>query len=455
MFNKKTIKDVLRLSLPAVGEMILYMLIWVLDTMMVGKHGGQISVTAVGLSSEIIYTFINIVVAMGLSVGITSLVARKIGANEKHKAEEYASLGIACTIVIAFLISLTFFVFSESILKLARADSQVAYIGAKYMRICSIGAFFNMVQSSFNAVLRGFGNTKTPLKISFVVNVVNISLDYILIFGRFGLPELGVRGAAIATTTANACGLLLVVKYVFANDEIKPRIKYIKNYSIKRFRELINLSIPSSLQEGAFSISRLINVFMIMLLGNAAFSANQITTTIESLSYMPGWGFAVAATTLVGQKIGAKDYKKAKEYMNICLFFGTAIMALIAIMFFVFPKELITLFIKENEKQVILLGASCLVVAALEQIPIAISMIIGGGLKGSGDTKSPFIVSVISNWLFRLPLMYYFIYLNRKPVVYVWRITAIQWLIDAALLLMVYKRRIKEWNQEGMNITKK
>ncbi|WDV47250.1 MATE family efflux transporter [Clostridiaceae bacterium M8S5] len=445
MFNKNNIREVLKLSLPAVGEMILYMLIWVFDTMMVGNYGGKVSVTAVGLTSEIIYTFINILIAMGISVGITSLVARELGAKNKQKAEEYASLGFVCTIAIALIVSLIFFIFPSQILTMAKAKGKVLFYGARYMRICSIGTFFNMAQTSINAVLRGSGNTKTPLKISIVVNVVNITLDWVLIYGKFGLPELGVSGAAIATTTANICGMALALSYTMKSGYIKPKLKYIKNYSVKRLKGLINLSIPSALQEGAFSISRLINIFMIMLLGDASFSANQITTTIESLSYMPGWGFAVAATTLVGNKVGAKDYKKAREYMNICLLFGTGIMALLAVVFLLFPNQLIALFIKDSETQTISLGASCLVIASIEQIPIAISMIIGGGLKGSGDTKSPFIVSVISNWAFRLPMMYYFIYVNRKPVTYAWRIAAVQWFIDAILLLIIYKRRTNEW----------
>lgn len=446
MFNKDNIKTVLRLSLPAVGEMILYMLIWVFDTMMVGKYGGKISVSAVGLSSEVIYTFINILVAMGVGIGITSLVARNIGANQPKKAGEYATVGILVTFVIALVVSIVFFVFPQKILVLAQAKGEVITIGSKYMKIVAIGAFFNMMQTTYNAILRGSGNTKTPLGISVIVNVINIGLDYILIFGKLSIPSLGVGGAAIATTTASLCGFLLSCTYTHKSGYIKPDIKYIKNFKVKTLKNLTNLSVPSALQEGAFSISRLINIAMIMLLGEIAFSANQITTTIESLSYMPGWGFAVAATTLVGNQIGAKQFKKAKEYMNVCLLFGVGVMGIIAVLFALFPKILIAAFIKEGERQVIKLGASCLVIAALEQIPIAISMIIGGGLKGSGDTKSPFIVSVISNWCFRLPLMYYFIYINRKPVTYVWGITVVQWTIDALLLMLIYKKRMRKWD---------
>lgn len=440
MLNKNTINDVIKLALPAVGEMILYMLIWVLDTMMVGKYGGKLTVTAVGLSSEIIYTFINILIVIGISVGATSLVARRVGAKRYEEAEEYATISLIVTIFISLTLSSIFFLFSKDILTLAKADKKVLLIGSRYMRICSIGIFFNMITSTLNGVLRGYGNTKTPLLASVIVNIINIGLDWLLIFGNLGLPELGVNGAAFATSIANISGFTFIVIYTYKKAKIKPRIKYIKQFRIKKLKELLALSIPSGLQEGAFSVGRLINAVMIMSLGSIAFSANQITTTIESLSFMPGWGFAVAATTLVGQKVGEKDYKKAREYANTSMFLGASIMAICGLLFLIFPNFLISLFIKESETEVIRLGALCVMIASVEQIPMAVSMIIGGSLKGAGDTKSPFMVSVISNWFIRLPLIYYFIFIKRVSVIYVWWITAVQWLFDALLVYIIFKK---------------
>lgn len=444
MITKHAIKDVLKLALPAVGEMILYMLIWVFDTMMVGQYGGNVTVTAVGLSSEIIYTFVNILIATCIAIGTTSLVARRVGAKKFTQAEEYATLGYISSVIIALILSLIFFIFAEPILKFAKADNTILPLGVTYIKICSIGIFFSMQSSVLNAILRGYGNTKTPLYVSVVVNIINIGLDYVLIFGRLGLPELGVAGAAIATTTANICGFLFVSIYIKNKSKIKPRIKYMKKINKHYLRELLLLSIPSGLQEGAFSICRLINTVMIMVLGNIAFSANQITTTIESLSFMPGWGFAIAATTLVGQKIGEKDYKKAREYANTCIFLGAAVMAVCSLLFLLFPNLLIRMFIKGNETEVIKLGALCVMIASVEQIPMAVSMIVGGILKGVGDTKSPFIVAVTSNWVIRLPLMYYFIYVLQVSVTYVWWITAVQWLFDGVVIFIIYKKKFRK-----------
>lgn len=449
MFTKNTIKDVLSLALPAVGEMTLYMMIWVLDTMMVGKYGGKIAVSAVGLSSELLYTFINIFISVGIAVGITSLVARKYGAKKYDSAEEYASIGIFIGAIISLFISVIMFVFSKNILTIAQAKDDVINLGVTYMRIISFGLFFNMLTSMLNGVLRGYGNTKIPLLISFLINVVNLSLDWILIFGRFGFPELGVKGAAIATSIAQIVGFIFAAVYTFKKSKIKIRSKYITALNTTKLSSLLKLSIPSAMQEGAFSLSRLLSSFIIMHIGATAFAANQITTTIESISFMPGWGFGVAATTLVGHKVGEKNYDKAKEYAFACTFLGALFMAICALFFLLCPEFLIKLFIDTTEKEVIHLGALCLMVASIEQIPMAISLVLSGALKGAGNTQTPFKISFISSWFIRLPLMFYFVYVLKVSVVYVWWITGVQWIFEGVTMFIMFKRKFKH-EKEGI-----
>lgn len=445
MFTKNTIKDVLSLALPAVGEMTLYMMIWVLDTMMVGKYGGKIAVSAVGLSSELLYTFINIFISVGIAVGITSLVARKYGAKKYDSAEEYASIGIFIGAIISLFISIIMFVFSKDILTIAQAKDDVINLGVTYMRIISFGLFFNMLTSMLNGILRGYGNTKIPLLISFLINIVNLSLDWILIFGKFGFPELGVKGAAIATSIAQIVGFIFASVYTFKKSKIKIRPKYIKTLNTNKLSSLLKLSIPSSMQEGAFSLSRLLSSFIIMHIGATAFAANQITTTIESISFMPGWGFGVAATTLVGHKVGEKNYDKAKEYAFACTFLGALFMAMCALFFLLYPEFLIKLFIDTTEKEVIHLGALCLMIASVEQIPMAISLVLSGALKGSGNTQTPFKVSLISSWFIRIPLMFYFVYILKVSIVYVWWITAVQWIFEGVTMFIMFKRKFKHY----------
>ena len=443
--NKNNINEVLKLALPAVGEMILYMMIWVFDTMMVGRYGGNLAVSSVGLGSEIISTFSNIFIASGISIGITSLVARSMGANKYEKAEEYATLGFILGLFTAIILSFIFFYFSNNILILAGANEEVVILGGTYLKIAAIGIFFSMLMNSLNGALRGSGNTRIPLFASIIINIINVTLDYLLIFGEMGFPELGVKGAALATTTAQIIGFIFILIYVFKYSTIKPRFKYLVEFKTKPFSSLIKLSIPSSLQEGAFSISRLLSNIFIISLGTIAFAANQITTTIESVSFMPGWGFAVAATTLVGHKMGEGDYKKAKDYANTSIFLGVIVMLFCSVLFLVIPNLLIKLFINPSETEVIRLGTYCLMIASIEQPFMGISMIVGGSLKGLGDTKTPFKVALFSSWIIRLPLMFLIIYVLKLSVVYVWIITSFQWVIDGTLVYFLYKKSFNKF----------
>lgn len=441
---------VLKIAFPAVGEMFLYTMVWVIDTIYIGNYGDTTGVTAVGFSSEIVYTTINIFIAVGISVGITSTVANSIGAQKKNEAEKYLSQGLLVGGILALLISLILGIFSYHILKFFGTTGEILLIGSRFMRVVAIGAFFNMICSILNSGLRGTGNTVVPLIVALIINIITITLDYILIYGKLGCRELGVVGSGIATTIAYFTGFLILLVYYIKYSDFKFKLNYMKKIEGSYAKKIIKLAIPSGLQEGAFSTSRILSLAFIMKLGDIAFAANQITTTIESVSFMPGWGFSVAATALVGQKIGAKDYKTAGEYAYISTIYGTGMMLICSILFLLIPRQLISIFI--NNPETIRLGTLCLMIAAIEQPFMAISMILGGALKGAGDTITPFIISVISSWVIRIPLMYYFLFGLKLQVHYVWLATGIQWTFDGIIMLYIFKIKKEKWKNKGKDI---
>ncbi|MGL5357307.1 MAG: MATE family efflux transporter, partial [Cetobacterium sp.] len=152
-----------------------------------------------------------------------------------------------------------------------------------------------------------------------------------------------------------------------------------------------------------------------------------------------GWGFAISAVSLVGHSIGKKDLKEAREYANTTLILAVLTMGFFSIIFLLFSKDLVGLFIKKDEVEVIALGAACLMIGSIQQIPMAIDMVLSGALKGMGDTKTPFRIVLFCNWCIRLPLVYYFIYLKHMPVTYFWWITSLQWTVEAAIFVKFYR----------------
>ncbi|MEG1416172.1 MAG: MATE family efflux transporter [Clostridium sp.] len=435
-------REVLKVACPAALEMFLYMMVWVADTAFVGRYDGNVGVSAVGLASEVLYTVANIFIAFGIGVGITTLVAQSIGEGSSKKASEFLSHGLFIGSIAALILCIILGSFSESILSVVGAKDQVLNVGSQYMKIASIGLIFNMLTSMLNAGLRGSGNTITPLKVSGIIVVLNIFLDYSLIFGKFSFPEMGIIGSAIATSISYVVGFT-VLCYFYKSSELNIMLSIVKNLDISKIKKLVRLSIPAGLQEAAFSISKLITLSFIIHLGSVAYAANQIVVTIESISFMPGWGFAVAATAMVGQRIGAKDFKTAREYAIQSTIFGTGIMMICALIFILIPRELMSIFI--SDPKTIEFGTRCLMFAALEQPFIGVAMVLAGALKGSGDTKTPFYIALVSNWLIRLPLMYVVIFVLELDVVTVWIITAIQWIFEGIVITYLFKKKTKHW----------
>ena len=438
--NWKIFREILYLAIPAVGEMTLYMMIWIFDTMMIGKYGGQLAVSSVGLSTEIIYSFFNIIIAVGVSTALTSLISRAIGSKDYKKAEIIANAGIKIAVVLALIFfSLLFFV-PDKILNLARATKEMLPLATRYAKISSFSFFLLTLSSTTNGIFRGIKDTKTSLYVAGSINIVNLFLDYVLIFGNFGFPEWGITGAAVATVAGNFIGILLQWSRL---KKLPFKISLFSYVSKKDIWEIIRFAVPSGLQEANFSLSRLLGLTFILSLGTTAFAANQIGIAIEAISTMPGWGVAIACTALVGHSIGENNPNKSQEYTLYSTIIASIFMGILACFFFFIPKTLVSFFINKQEIDVIKIGAICLQVAAFEQIPIAIVTVLGSYFKGIGNPKTPFYVSFFTNWFLRLPIAFYLISILRLPVYIYWVITTFQWSLESIILYYLYRKNIK------------
>ena len=438
--NWKIFREILYLAIPAVGEMTLYMMIWIFDTMMIGKYGGQLAVSSVGLSTEIIYSFFNIIIAVGISTALTSLVSRAIGSKDYKKAEIIANAGIKIAVVLAFIFFSLLFFIPDKILNLAGATKEMLPLATRYAKISSFSFFLLTLSSTTNGVFRGVKDTKTSLYVAGSINIVNLFLDYVLIFGNLGFPEWGITGAAVATVAGNFIGILLQWSRL---KKLPFKISLFSYVFKKDIWEIIRFAIPSGLQEANFSLSRLLGLTFILSLGTTAFAANQIGVAIEAISTMPGWGVAIACTALVGHSIGENNQNKSQEYTLYSTIIASIFMGILAVFFFFIPKTLVSFFINKQEINVIRIGAICLQVAAFEQIPIAIVTVLGSYFKGIGNPKTPFYVSFFTNWFLRLPIAFYLISILRLPVYIYWVITTFQWSLESIILYYLYRKNIK------------
>lgn len=434
--NKEIRNQIFKLAIPAIMEMMLHTLVWTADTAMVGRLTPA-AISSVNLGAQIMFTVSNIFGALG--IGATAMVSRQIGANNRDEAERIASQSIGVGIIISVVIGILGIVSANLIFSTIVDDTEVIFLGTKYLRTVFIGAFFLIPLLIGNSILRGAGNTVVPLISAMFANVFNIVGDYVLIFGKFGFPKLGVEGAAIATGCAQILAAVITFFFLIrGNSGIKLHIKRIFKLNKDILKNIINLSIPATFEMLMNEGSRLVSSFWIAQLGTVAFAAHSLATAAESLSFMPGYGFAIAATTMVGQSLGANDVNKAETSVKESVKYSVILMGTVALAFLLVPYGIMRLF--STSLDTVLLASRCLRVGAVEQIPIAIAMVVSGALKGAGDTKGPFKIALVTNLAVRLPVIFIVVFVLKLSVVYVWWATAIQFIVEATLMIIRYKR---------------
>ncbi|MFA5523804.1 MAG: MATE family efflux transporter [Tissierellales bacterium] len=434
--NRDIRNQIFKLAIPAILEMTLHTLVWTADTAMVGRLNPA-SISSVNLGAQIMFTISNVFGALG--IGATAMVSRQIGAKRRDEAENIAAQAIGIAFIASIIIGLVGILSANSVFKLIVDDPEVVALGSSYLRIVFIGAFFLIPQFVANSILRGAGNTVVPLVSAAFANAFNIIGDYVLIFGKFGFPELGVNGAAIATGVAQMIGASITFFFLIRGKSgIKLHISRVFRLSKDVVKSIVNLSVPATLETFMNEGSRLLSSFWIAQLGTVSFAAHSLANAAESISYMPGYGFAVAVTTMVGQSLGAKDLRRAEISTKKIIIYSSWLMGLVALAFVVFPFGIMRLF--SNDLKTVELAAKCLRIGAIEQIPIAIGMTISGALKGAGDTKGPFKISLVTNLGVRLPLIFIIVFILKWNVVFVWLATGIQFIVEAVLMTIRYRQ---------------
>ncbi|HHW01978.1 MAG TPA: MATE family efflux transporter [Thermoanaerobacterales bacterium] len=429
-------KDILDLAWPAILEMVLSTAVWIFDTAMVGRLSAE-ALSAVGLGSQLAYTVTFVFGAFG--VGTAVMVARYTGAGKTDRADHVVAQSFLISCFVGLFLGLMNFFGARFFFSLVMKDPRVILLGTDYLRIVSIGIVFMVPTMVLNSALRGAGNTRLPMISALLSNSFNILGDYVLIFGHFGFPRLEVNGAALATSIAQICGAAVTISYVtLAGKEIKLKFKEIMKIDLPLLWQLADLSIPASLEEFSYSGSRLISSMWIANLGTVAFAANQVAVSAESMSFMPGYGFSVAASTLVGKNLGGSRKDLAEKSGWESMKFALLLMGTVGLLFLAVPGWLISFFTSIPEVRD--LAAVCIRVGAFEQPTIAISMTLSGALKGAGDTKGTFIISLISTWLIRLPLIFVIIFIMKKGLAFVWFATVIQFFSEALLMFLRFRQ---------------
>lgn len=389
-----TQRRVLALALPIMGENLLHTGVVAADTLMVAKLGTA-QVAGVGTSAELIYFLFAILTA--LDIGATVLVSQAIGAGNQPLANRLARQAVIWGVVLSLPLSVLGYYFSEPIIGLFGTEPDVARYATTYLHITTATSIFLLLTFVCGAILRGAGDSRTPLYAAIVANVINVAVSYSLIFGHLGLPEMGVAGSAWGAVAARAFSAgILIIALVSGRRAISIRGSGGWLPEIGIGRGIFKLGIPAALQEMLSSAGFMTMLAVVALLGTASLAAQQIGFTALSLAFMPGFSLGIASTALVGQSIGAERPDDARKAVRIAARWSVGWMATGASIYLVFGPRVMEIFTGDEAVQSA--GTNALRALAIGLPFWGLWFVYGGALRGIGDTRTPMITSGIAVW---------------------------------------------------------
>ncbi len=435
---------VLKLAIPAVISNLLYTFQNIVDTIMIGHYKEpQVSISAVGLGGMTYYLFFPLV--MGLTTGGIAVIARRFGEKKYDCARRTMEDLFAVLIVISITISLFAVFYGWTIPYLLGASKDVVAEAYKYIMGVFLFYPFAVFMISYHSAMRAAGDTKTPMFVDLFANTWNVFWNYTLIFGNFGFPELGVFGAAIATGSSYLFGSII---YLYLQKLgkliIYPNLLSRRRADTQRVAKLFKIGIPAGIERGMWSITSFIYTGIIISVGGSlGYAAFQVGLRAESLAYMPGFGFSVAATTLVGQYLGMKDVKRAKnaayEASKLCAIF----MGFAGLVMILFPNYLSMLF--TDDIRIVKLSALYLFLMGFTEPFLGILFTLAGGMRGAGYTTMPMIINLSGLLGIRIGLALLFAYPLALGLIGVWLGMMIETYIRALWMFLEFRRG--KWSQ--------
>ena len=444
--SRSPLLTILLLAWPVFVEQIFTTLVSYADTAMVGSLGAE-ATAAITISNSPVMLLNGIVMSLG--VGITSLVARAVGAKNPELVKKLIKHAVLAILYLGVPIWLLNIGLHRMIPKWMGAAPEILDDAAAYNFVTALGRIFMIASMMLNSAFRGYGDTKTPLKVNTLMNVVNVIFNFLLIYPTRQISFLGleftmwgagleVLGAGIATSIGMAtAGIINLYIAFFRKNEYALDLKGGWKLDKGVTKQILTISFPAMLERLCMSSSGILSTSSIATLGTVNVAANSLTLTAESISFMPAFAFQTAITTLVGQSLGAKKPHLAEKFVSRTLMISGALMVLATVGLFVYAEQLISIF--TPDAGVIELGAQCLRVVAFMQVPQVFSWNFAGALRGAGDTKYNFYVSAGTNWGIRTLFTVLAIRVWGLGLVFTQYVIMVEILVRLALLIARYK----------------
>ncbi|HHY17231.1 MAG TPA: MATE family efflux transporter [Firmicutes bacterium] len=430
-------RTILNLVWPATVESLLQMGVGLVNTAIVG-HLSAVAISSVGLCNRA-SMLLAWPLYQAVSTGATVLVAQSMGAGDGERARTHAVQSILFGVVSVALVALVLAAGAVPLLSVFNPEPGVFSTSIRYLRIFVIGLPAVGLMMAAGASLRGAGDTRSPMVVAVLVNIINVVISWILIYGNLGFPAMGVTGSAIATIIAQWIGAVMSLWAVTSRNSILGlSLREPWRFEAGALGQILRVGLPASGESFAWQAASMILTFYVTSFGTEAFAAHQIGLNAESLSYMPTAGFEIASTALVGQAIGARDTHMARRYSRELTTMSAVITVFTAGMLFFFPRQILSLL--ASDPKVIELGAIYLRIMATAQVPQQVAAIMKGAMRGNGDTRAPMYIAGLGLWGIRLPAAYLMGFTFKMGIVGIWLSMTLDLIVRFGLTWWRYRR---------------
>lgn len=405
--RKEMIILICTLAWPAILEQALQTAVQYVSSAMVGRLGANAS-AAVGVTTTVNWLINSPAFAMG--IGVLSYISLCIGAKKIEKAKIAAIQSIIITIILGIVMGVITLSISPFLPKWLGAAPEIQRDASLYFGIICIPMLFRVATIIFGAVLRSTGDMKTPMMVNLIMNIINIILNFILIYGnetisigKFKIVTygagLGVAGSAIAAAIAYSISGCLMFFALYRNEKVSPKREKIK-LNLPVMRRCVSVGFPVTVERVITCLGQVVFSSLVTRLGTIAFAAHSIAITAEEAFYIPGYGMQSSASTLVGNALGEKNEEKLQHISVTIIWIAVIVMTITGALLFIFPDNMMSFFIQDPA--VIKSGASVLRIVAVSEPMFGALIILEGIFNGAGDTKAPVLVSILSMWGVRI-----------------------------------------------------
>ena len=444
VYDSKIIrKQILFLIIPVMLENVFQMSAGLISAAMIGRLDPSL-ISAQGVSSRI--TGVLWGLFKGIGIGATVVMAQSKGEGDFSKCKRVFEQTVVTGCLIAILFVFTFLFFSSSILSFFTDNNEILINAEKYIKIVIFTAPFLMIMSAVTGAFQANGNTKTPMYIAIIVNIINIVIGYLLIYGKFGFPKLALLGAAIALLVSQACGALLGL-YLLYNKKHGLFSTVINKGLFKidfgLVKTVYSIGIPAAFEHIFWQFSAIIMSKAILTYGEVTFAAYQLGLQAELMSEMPAVGVGIASTSMTANAIGKTDGPLLKIYAKQLIITSTAISLFSSMLIIAFPAVFMSFF--TNNPAIKVIGINYLIVMGFIQVPQNLSKVLNGTIRSAGYKNLPMIISFVGIWVIRVPLALIFTYVLKLDVMFIWYSMAIDQIFKFIISAIIFKvKRVDE-----------